>query len=143
MLRVIGNDRIIKRSMSYNRRSGYTLKNPDYCRTMFDEYKSKCLVYNAPVKNFSLIWRRHHYRWRAANFDLCSALMVIEQWGFIRVSHQLWRSASLYNGHLRRSVTLTPIVEHLASTTLFCKTFHSFTTPQYGTCFNNPNKLNY
>ena len=29
---------------------------------------------------FSVIWRRHHYRWRAANFDPCSALMAIEQW---------------------------------------------------------------
>ena len=26
------------------------------------------------------IWRRHHYRWRAANFDLCSVLMDIEQY---------------------------------------------------------------
>ena len=32
-------------------------------------------------ENFLLIWRRHHYLWRAANvnFDLCSALMAIEQ----------------------------------------------------------------
>ena len=30
---------------------------------------------------FSLIWRRHQYRWRATNFDLYSALMAIEQWG--------------------------------------------------------------
>ena len=34
-------------------------------------------------KFFNLvIWRRHHYRWRAAHFDLCAALMAIEQWGF-------------------------------------------------------------
>ena len=26
-----------------------------------------------PFVNFSLIWIRYHYRWRAANFDLCSA----------------------------------------------------------------------
>ena len=31
------------------------------------------------TREFSLIWRRHHYRWRAANFDLCSALVAIEQ----------------------------------------------------------------
>ena len=38
-----------------------------------------------PLENFSLIWRRHHYRWRAANFDQCSAYMAIEQWGvFLR-----------------------------------------------------------
>ena len=27
------------------------------------------------------IWRRHHYRWRAANFDLCSALMAMSSEG--------------------------------------------------------------
>jgi hypothetical protein len=26
------------------------------------------LRFYVPLKNFSLIWRRHHYRWRAANF---------------------------------------------------------------------------
>ena len=35
-----------------------------------------------PTQNFSLIWSRHHYQWRAANFDLHSALMAIEQCGF-------------------------------------------------------------
>ena len=56
-----------------------------------------------PLENFSLIWRRHHYRWRAANFDLCSALVTIEQWGFLSVTHLLWHGASVYNGHLRGS----------------------------------------
>ena len=59
-----------------------------------------CLV---PLENFSLIWRRHHYRWRAAHFDPCSALMTIEQWGFLSVTHLLWHGASVYNGHLRGS----------------------------------------
>ena len=39
-------------------------------------------MYFVLLENFSHIWRRHHYRWKAANFDLCSALMAIEQWGF-------------------------------------------------------------
>ena len=43
-----------------------------------------------PLENFSLMWRRHHYRWRAAHFDLYSALMAIEQWGFFSVPHLLW-----------------------------------------------------
>ena len=54
-----------------------------------------------PLENFSLIWRRHHCWWRAANFDLCSALMAIEHWGFFNVQHLLWHGASVYNGHLR------------------------------------------
>ena len=64
--------------------------------------------------NFSFIWRRHHSRWRAANIDHCSALMAIEQWGFFNVQRQLWHGTSVYNGHLRGTVTLTPIAEHLA-----------------------------
>ena len=66
-----------------------------------------------PLENFSLKWSRHHYRWRAANFDLCSALMAIEQWGFFCVPHLLWLGASVYNDHLRGSVTLTPFAERL------------------------------
>ena len=37
-----------------------------------------CLGVHCPLENFSLIWRRHHYRWRSLNFDLYSALISIE-----------------------------------------------------------------
>ena len=67
-----------------------------------------------PLTNFSIIWRRHHYRWRAANFDLCSALSAIDQWGFFSVPHLLWHVTSVYNGHIRWPVTLILIAEHLA-----------------------------
>ena len=67
-----------------------------------------------PTLEFSVIWKRHHCQWRAANYDLCSALMAIEQWGFFSVSHLLWHGASVYNGHLRGPVTLTPFAERLA-----------------------------
>ena len=73
-----------------------------------------CLEFLVQLENFSLILRRHHYRWRAANFDLCSALMAIEQWGFFSVPHLLWHGASVYNGHLWGSVTLTPFAERSA-----------------------------
>ena len=55
-----------------------------------------------------LIWRRHHYRWRAANFDLCA----IEQWGFSRVPHLLytWHPFIMVRG----PVTLSPIAERVA-----------------------------
>ena len=33
------------------------------------------------------IYRRHHCRW---NVDLCSALMVTEQWGFYSETHIVW-----------------------------------------------------
>ena len=50
-----------------------------------------------------LIWRRHHYRWRTANFDQCSTIMAIEQLGFFGVPQLLW-----HGGHFRGgSETLT------------------------------------
>ena len=60
-----------------------------------------CLGFIVPLQNFSLIWRRHHYWWRAANFDLCSALMAIEQWRFFSMPHLELHGASV-------PVTLTP-----------------------------------
>ena len=72
------------------------------------------LGFIVPLENFSLIRRRNHYRWRAANFDLCSALMAIEQWGFFSISYLLWYGASIKNGDFRGPMTLTPIGERLA-----------------------------
>ena len=31
-----------------------------------------------PTRDFSLIWRSHHCRWRAVHFHLCSAFMAME-----------------------------------------------------------------
>ena len=72
------------------------------------------LGFFVPLENFSLIWRRHHCYWKAENFYLCSALMAIKQLGFFSVPHLLWHGASVYNSHLRRPVTLTPVAECLA-----------------------------
>ena len=67
------------------------------------------------LEHFSLIWRPHHYRWGAANFDLCSALMAIEQWRFLSVPQLLWHGASFYKGHLRGPLTITPISRAFSS----------------------------
>ena len=73
-----------------------------------------CLEFFVPFEKFSLIWKGHHCRWRAANFDLCSALLAIEQSGFFRVPHLLWHGTSFYNGHLRGHATLSSNAESLA-----------------------------
>ena len=39
-------------------------------------------------------------RHRAANLDLCSTLMAIEQWGIFNVPQLLWHGPTLYNGHI-------------------------------------------
>ena len=64
-------------------------------------------VFIIPLDKFSTIWRRHHYRWRAANLYLCSTLVAFEHWGFCSASHLLWHCASVYLGHLRGPITLT------------------------------------
>ena len=53
-------------------------------------------------------------RWRAANFDLCSALMAIEQWEVFNVPHPLRHGPTVHNDHLWGPVTLTPVAERLA-----------------------------
>ena len=79
-----------------------------------------CLKFIVRLGNFSLTWRRDHPRRRAANFDLCSALMAMEQWGFFSVSHLLWHGASVYNGHLRGPVRLTSIAERYSGAVTTC-----------------------
>ena len=72
------------------------------------------LGFFVPVENFSLIWRRHHYRWRAANVDVYSVFMAIEQWGFFSMPHLMWHGPTLYSCHLRGPMTLTSVAERLA-----------------------------
>ena len=72
------------------------------------------LGFFVPVDNFSLIWRRHHYRWRSANVDVYSVFMAIEQWGFFSVPHLMWHGPTLYSCHFRGPVALTPVAERLA-----------------------------
>ena len=73
-----------------------------------------CLWFFVPGEKFSLILRHDFYRWRPENCDLCATLMDNEQWGFFRVPNLLWHSISVYNGHIREPVTLTPVAERLA-----------------------------
>ena len=43
------------------------------------------VCFYVPLENFTPIWRHHLHQERAANFDLCSTLMAIEQWRFFSV----------------------------------------------------------
>ena len=81
---------------------------------MFTDLEIRFVGLIVPLDNFLLIRTHHHYRWRAPNFDLCSALMAIEQWGFFSGPHLLRHGPTVYNGHLRGPVTLTPIAGRLA-----------------------------
>jgi hypothetical protein len=50
-----------------------------------------CLLFYVPLKNFSLMWRRHHCQWRAIKISLC-----FEQGGIFIVSHLLWHRTSVF-----------------------------------------------
>ena len=70
-----------------------------------------CFEFFVSLEKFSLNSRHHFCRRRAGNFDLCSALMVNEQWGFFSGRHHLWQGAYVYNGHFWNTwglVTFTP-----------------------------------
>jgi hypothetical protein len=54
------------------------------------------LRFYVPLKNFSLIWRRHHCREGLQNLSLCSALRAFEQGGIFIVPHLLWHGASIF-----------------------------------------------
>lgn len=65
---------------------------------------SQSLWFIVPLENVSFLWRRHHYRLRASNFDFCSAFIVIEHRGFFSVPNLLRHLLSVYNGHLQEPV---------------------------------------
>ena len=68
----------------------------NYNLSLYITYRFLEIYFLLFVCDFSLIWRRHHCRWRAANFDLCSALMAIEQWGFFSVPHLFCDTGCLF-----------------------------------------------
>ena len=75
-----------------------------------------CLEFTVPLENISLIYGDVTIAGEGLQIlsNICSALMVIEQWGFFSVPHLLRHGPTLYNGHLRGPVTLTPVAERLA-----------------------------
>jgi hypothetical protein len=48
----------------------YTILVMDFmiCLNAKIDWLINCLLFYVPLKNISLVWRRHHYRWRAAKF---------------------------------------------------------------------------
>ena len=87
----------------------------NYLVLTFFSVQNVCLfVIYCPIQNFFPHIETSHLPWKAANLDLRSALMAIEQWRFFSVPHLLWHGTSVYNDHLREHVTLTHIAKRLA-----------------------------
>ena len=74
-----------------------------------------CLVFFRPILEFSTQYETATLPVEGYFFYLCSALMVIEQLGIITFPHLLWHGRTLFNGHLRRAMTLEPVAKCLAT----------------------------
>ena len=64
------------------------------------------LGFIVPLENFSLIWRRHHYRLTVAKFELWSALWTKSSESSLACHTYFDMGAFVNNGHLRGSVAL-------------------------------------
>ena len=89
-----------------NYRNNRWAKAKNYCDHWFCLFVCLYGDYRPTREFFTHMWRRHPCRRRAANFELCSALMVIEQRGFFNVPHLLRLEPGVYNGHLRGPVII-------------------------------------
>jgi hypothetical protein len=65
-----------------------------------------------PLKNFSLIWRRHHCRWRAAKFrSMVDAQGLWEGRDFYRATTAVTRNLS-FSGLIRRIAQFSRLLRH-------------------------------
>ena len=91
--------------------------------------KLKIYLFGCVFGDCSLIWRHHHCRLRASKFELCSILMVIEQWGFLSCDTEhpfimvAPRTRDIHTCFLAVELSL-PVF-----TTLFCRGWDSNTQP--------------
>ena len=108
-----------------------TYCNPDFHGP--SHYKMYCILclfvcFTYLSRIFPYKSRRHHYRWKTANFNLCPALIAIEQRAFSSLPHLLWHAASVYYCRVWGPLTLASVAERLAVelslpvlTTLVCR----------------------
>ena len=61
-----------------------------------------CPLLYFPLQNMSLKCKRHHCRWRAAQFRRCSSYMTFDQEARFIVPHLLWQITMVLSGHMRR-----------------------------------------
>jgi hypothetical protein len=72
------------------------MKDKCFMKNPFTGWLFSCSMFYVLLKNFSLIWRRHHGWWWAAHLGLCSALRAFEQGGIFIVPHFLWHGTSVF-----------------------------------------------
>jgi hypothetical protein len=71
-----------------------------------------CLRFYIPLKNFSLIWRRHHCRWRAAKFrPILGAQGLWAGRDLYRATPAVIRDLG-FSGLIRRTAPFTRLLRH-------------------------------
>jgi hypothetical protein len=72
-----------------------------------------CLsLFYAPLKNFSLIWKRHHYRWRAAQFRfMLGAQGLWARRDIYRATPAVTRGIG-FSGLIRRTAPFNRLLRH-------------------------------
>ena len=57
-----------------------------------------CLGFHVKLANFSMKWRRHHYRWRSPTFDLYTVIFAVDHLAFFSMIHLhvLWHGSTVY-----------------------------------------------
>ena len=89
------------------------------CRCSYSRCSFVCLEFIVPLENFTFIWRRHICRWRAADFDLCSALIASDQF-FNSLACQMYTYSNTRHPFIL-VISEDPLHAHLTLTT--CKRF--------------------
>jgi hypothetical protein len=70
------------------------------------------LLFYVPLKNISLIWRRHHYRWRAANFrPMLGAQGLWTRRDLYRATPAVTRGL-VFSGLIRRTAPFICLLRH-------------------------------
>ena len=100
-----------------NVKTGYCVINRQWWSQKYQHCLFCLFGFFRPTREFSLIWRRHYYG-EGLQILIYARLSLPLQWGFFGKPHLLWHGASVYYGHLRGPVTLTPIAEPYSSWTV-------------------------
>jgi hypothetical protein len=100
------------------------------------------LLFYVPPKNISLIWRRHHYRWRAAEFrPMLGAQSLWAGRDLYRAAPAVTRSLG-FSGLIRRTAPFSRLLRHTRGCggsilpRILTGLLHFETTPEIDQSFN-------
>ena len=89
-----------------------SVKEPKTQILCHDYWLIDYLIFYAPLKNISLIWRRNHCRWRAAKFKpMLGAQGLWAGRGLYRVTPTVTQDLD-FSGFIRKTATISRLLRH-------------------------------